>query len=65
MGFILEISLVINSTIIRQGYVWETEAVGSDFALAQSQAALHAPWGDALGSVSEASHLELSRNAAE
>ena len=30
MGFILEISLMINSTIIRQDYVWEPEAVGSD-----------------------------------
>lgn len=29
MGFILEISLMINS-IIRQDSVWEPEAVGSD-----------------------------------
>lgn len=58
MGFILEISLVINSTLIRQDYVWEIEAVGSDSGLVR----LHSmcPGGDTVASVSEASLLEMS-----
>ena len=66
MGFILEISLVITSTIIRQDYVWETEAVGSDSVPGSVSGCTPCPRaGDALDSVSETLFLELSVNAAE
>lgn len=63
MGFILETSLVISSAIIRQDYVWETEAVGSDSG-AESGCAPCPPGGTA-APVSEASLLELSVKAAD
>lgn len=65
MGFILEISLVINSAIIRRDYVWEPEAVGSDSVPGSEAGHTPCPWGSSLDSVSQVTLQELSGKAAK